>query len=208
MAVVLLNGDVTGVEYAAMTWGELLEVLDEQRNASGDLVTGVRLDGKDVPAFRTPHALSRPLSAGAEVCIDTTSPADLINQTLDDAETATLALVEGAAALAALYRGPDVSAANRTLPELGESLGTLIVITNTVAHGAGVDLSAVGDGRLSANQMITNLIAHADVLLVAQRADNWAQVADVIDEIATTLRRWPQVLQAIRQAVPALTNVA
>ena len=206
MAIVLLNGDVTGVEYSANTWGELLEVLDEQRGASGDVVTGVRLDGSDVPAFRTPHALSHALNASAEVCIETTRPADLISQTLNEAEAATPALVEAAVALGGMYRGQDVSAANRALPELGESLGTLIVITSTAAQGAGVDLSVVGDGRQSAMQMINSLIAHADVFLAAQRAGNWTQVADVIDEIAATLRRWPLVLQAIRQAAPALAG--
>jgi hypothetical protein len=204
MAIVLLNGDVTGVEYPANTWGELLELLDEQRGASGDVVTGVRLDGVDVPAFRASQALSHALNASVKVFIETATTADLISQTLDEAEAATPALVEAAAALGTSYRGPDVSAANRALSEFAESLGTLIVITATVAQGAGVDLSVVGDGQLSAMQMINNLIARIDVLLAAQRAGNWTQVADVVDEIAATLRRWPLVLQAVRQAAASV----
>ena len=207
MAIVLLNGDVTGVEYPGNTWGELLEVLDKQRGASGDVVTGVRLDGADIPAFRTPQALSHTLDASAEVFIETARPADLISQTLDEAEAATPVLAEAAVALGSSYRGPDVSAANRALPEFAESLGTLIVITSTVAQGAGVDLSVVGDGQLSAMQMINNLIARIDVLLAAQRAGNWTQVAAVVDEIAATLRRWPLVLQAVRQATPVRTSM-
>ena len=40
MAIVVLNGNLTGVEYSATTWGELLDVLDGQRATEGDIVTG------------------------------------------------------------------------------------------------------------------------------------------------------------------------
>jgi len=209
MAIVLLNGDVTGLAYPANTWGELLDVLDEQGAATGDVVTGVRLDGVEVPAFRTPQALSQALDANAEVCIDTARPLDLIRQTLDEAEAATPAIVEAAVVLGGFYRSPDVSAANRALPEFAENLGALIAITSTVAQAAGVDLSVIRDGGVSVLQMIDDLIGRADVLLAAQRAGDWTQVADVIDDhIVPAVVRWPLVLTAIRRAAPALTDAA
>ena len=209
MATVLLNGDVTGVAYQAKTWGELLTVLDEQCSSSGEVVAGVHLGGVDVLAFRTEEALSQALDADAEVVIETARPADLILQTLDEAEAATQAIVDAALALGGSYRRRDVSAANRSLPEFAESLGTLIVVTDTLAQGAGVDLSAIGASGISAVQMIDDLIGHTNVLLVAQRAGDWKQVADIIDsDIAGAVRRWPLVLQAIRRAAPLLKDVA
>jgi hypothetical protein len=209
MAIVLMNGDVTGVTYPVNTWGELLAVLDAQSISSGVVVAGVRLGGVDVLAFRTQEVLSQTLDAEAEVLIETARPADLILQTLDEAEAATHAIVEAAVALGCSYRAPDVSAANRSLPEFAESLGTLIVVTDTLAQGAGVDLSTIGDGGLSAVQMIDELLAHTNVLLAAQRAGDWTQVANVIEsDIAASVRRWPLVLQTIRRAAPLLRDVA
>lgn len=208
MAIVLMNGDITGVAYPAGTWGELLAALDEQCAVSGDVIAGVRLGGADVLAFRTAPALAQALEVDAEVVIETARPADLILQTLDDAEVATQAIVDAAMALARSYRA-DASAANQSLPEFAGSLGTLIVVTDTVARGAGVDLAAIADGGVSAVQMIDALVGHTNVLLAAQRAGDWNQVADVIEsDIAAAVRRWPLVLEGIRQAAPLLRDVA
>ena len=209
MAIVLLNGDVTGIPYPAGTWAELLAVLDEQCASNGDVVAGVRIGDADVLAFRTPEILSRVLDADAPVLIETARPADLILQTLDEAEAATRSIVDAALALGGSYRAGDVLAANRSLPAFAESLGTLIIVTDTLAQGAGVDLAATGDGDASALQMIDDLIGHTNVLLAAQRAGNWTQVADVIQsDIANAVRRWPLVLEAIRHSAPLLRDVA
>ena len=168
MAIVLLNGDVTGAVYPANTWGELLDVIDQQRAVSQDVVTAVRLDGVDLPAFRSGEALSQPLSANTEVFIETARPADLIHETLDQAEQVAATIAEAAMCLGGAYRGKDVAGANTALPDFADSLGSLVVVTSAVAHGAGVDLNVIGDGRIPAVQMINNLITHVDVLLKAQ----------------------------------------
>lgn len=209
MAIVLINGDVTGVVHAANTWGELLDVLDQERTVSGDVVTGVRLDGVDTPAFRSADALARTISADAEIYIETTRPADLIESTLDEAQTVSAAIVDAALCLGGSFRGKDIAGANRALPAFADSLGSLIVATSAVAQGIGADLSVIGDGRISAIEMINNLIAHADSLLSAQLAHDWTRVADVIEyDIAGAVRRWPTVLQGIREHVPVAESSA
>ena len=209
MAIVLVNGDVTGVVHPAKTWGELLDVLDLERAASEDVVTGVRLEGVDTPAFRSSVALAQALAPEAEVYIETTRPADLIRNTLDEAEVVSATIVEAAMCLGGSFRGKDVAGANRALPAFADSLGSLIVVTAATAQGAGVDLNVVGDGRVSAVQMINNLIAHADVLLKAQSAHDWNHVADVIEyDIAGAVRRWPMVLKGIRHTAPLLVSKA
>ena len=209
MAIVLVNGDVTGVVSPAKTWGELLNRLDEQRAACEDVVTGVRLNGVDAPAFRSPELLKMPLEATAEVYVETTKPADLIRNTLDEAEAVSATIVEAALCLGGSYRGKDVSGANRALPEFADSLGSLIVVTSAVAQSTNVDLSTLGDGRISAIEMINNLIAHADTLLKAQKARDWSQVADVIEyDIAGAVRRWPLVLKGLRKASATLVKTA
>lgn len=209
MAIVLVNGDVTGVVHPAKTWGELLEILDRERALSEDVVTGVRLDGVDTPAFRSPEALSREIDSEAEVYVETTRPADLISNTLDEAEAVSATIVEAAQCLGGSFRGKDVSGANRALPAFADSLGSLIVVTSAVAQAASADLSIIGDGRVSAVEMINNLIRHADVLLAAQNARDWPRVADVIEyDIAGAVRRWPLVLKNIRHAAPLLVKTA
>jgi len=208
MAMVFVNGDITGVEYSANTWGELLEALDGQCAASGEVVTAVRIGRDEIPAFRTAQVVSQPLDANAEVFIDAARPADLILQTLDEADAAAQAIVESAAALGSSYRASDVAAVNRALPAFAENLSMLIVVTSTVAQGARVDLSAIAHAGMSATQMIDSLIAHTEALLSAQQAGHWSRAAEVIDGIAVSLRRWPLVLTAIRETAPALKDVA
>jgi hypothetical protein len=209
MAIVLVNGDVTGVVHPAKTWGELLDVLDLQRAVSEDVVTAVRLGGVDTPAFRSPEALALPLDYDTEVFVETTRPADLIRNTLDEAEAVTATIVEAALCLGGSFRGKDVAGANRALGSFADSLGSLIVVTSAVAQGAGVDLNDLGDGRVSAVEMINNLIGHADTLLCARNARDWTSVADVIEyDIAGAVRRWPLVLKGIRHAAPLLVKTA
>src|SRR5689334_4586414 len=125
MAIVMLNGDLMGVEYPAHTWGELLQLLDEQCAIAGDVVTAVHVGGTDLPAFRSPQALSHSLEVGTEVLIETTPPLDLIRQTLDEAEAGAQAIAEEAIALGGAYRAQDLVAANRALSGFAENLGTL-----------------------------------------------------------------------------------
>ena len=125
MAIVLVNGDVTGVVHPVKTWGELLDILDAERAVSEDVVTGVRLDGVDTPAFRAPEALSLELDAEAEVYVETTRPADLILNTLDEAEAVSATIIEAAQCLGGSFRSQDVAGANRALPAFAESLGSL-----------------------------------------------------------------------------------
>jgi hypothetical protein len=209
MAILLMNGELAGTAYAATTWRELLQVLDEECAGRDEVIAAVQLGGADVPAFRVPEVLAQELDAGAEVVIETARPADLICQTLDEADGAACAIGHAAAGLAASYRAADVVTANQALPGFAEHLGTLIVVTSTAAHGAGVNLSTVSDGGMSATQMIDALIVDIEALLAAQRAGDWTLAADVIDiGIAATLRRWPGLLAAIRQASPALAGAA
>lgn len=209
MAIVLVNGDITGVVHRVETWGELLDILDAQRAASEDVVTAVRLSGVDRPAFRSPGLRATPLGEDAEVYVETARPADLIRDTLDEAETVTATIVEAALCLGGSFRGRDVAGANRALADFADSLGSLIYVTSAVAQAAGVDLSVVGDGRVSAVEMINHLIGHTETLLTAQNARDWNGVADVIEyDIAGAVRRWPLVLKGIRSAAPLLVKTA
>lgn len=209
MAIVMVNGDVTGAVYPANSWGELLEALDTQRALCDEVVTAVRLNGVDEPAFRSAPVLAQPLADDAEVFVETTRPEALIRETLDEAETVSATILEAAQCLGGSFRGKDVAGANRALPEFADSLGSLIVVTSAVAQGAEVSMHDIGDGRVSAVEMINHLIAHTERLVAAQKARDWATVADVIEyDIAGSVRRWPLVLKAIRLNARLLVKTA
>lgn len=209
MAIVLVNDDPIGTVYPLKTWGQLLEVIDAERAEVQDMVTAVRLDGVEAPAFRSAQALAEPLAQDAEVCIETARPADLIRNTIDDADRAATAILAAALSLGGSFRGEDTAGASRGLVDLAEGLGSLIVATKALGRAADVDLTVVGDGLVPAGELIDQMIAHIDTLLTAQRARDWARVADVIDgDIAGAVRRWPAVLNAIRQSTPRLAATA
>jgi hypothetical protein len=209
MAIVMVNGDVTGTVHPARTWGELLEALDTQRAVCEEVVTAVRLNGVEEPSFRSAAVLAMPLAADAEVFVETVRPEVLIRETLDEAETVAATILEAAQCLGGSFRGKDVAGANHALSEFADSLGSLIVVTSAVAQGAEVSMHDIGDGRVSAVEMINHLIAHTERLVAAQNARDWSTVADVIEyDIAGSVRRWPLVLKAIRHNARLLVKTA
>ena len=63
MAEIYLNQVPTPLDPLPQTWGDLLDVLDEEATREGMLLTGARIDGVDVPAFRDPSLTVRRLAA-------------------------------------------------------------------------------------------------------------------------------------------------
>lgn len=209
MAIVMTNGDLTGVVHPVKTWGELLELLDQEQARQGEVVTAVRLNGVDEPAFRSPELAGTVVPADLEVAIDTAQPATLVLEALDEADAVARNIAAAAQELALAYRRQHVTQANQALRGFADCLGSLVVATSAVAQGANVDLRIVGDGHQSAVSLIQQLIASADTLAGAQRNRAWTRMADVLEhEIAAIVSRWPLVLREIRLASPVAVRAA
>jgi hypothetical protein len=206
MAIVVINRAADAVDYAVSTWGELLERLDEQC-APGHVVAAVRINGVEEATFRSADVLTIPLDADAEVLVETARPADLIGAALDEAETVSATILARTLSLSAACRGHNPAGSNQGLADCASSLGWLVAFTSTVARAADVDLDVAGVH--SGSELFGQLTVRTNTLLSAHEQGDWTSVADVLEhDLAGIIRRWPLVLQGIREAALPQTHAA
>lgn len=206
MYQVFVNEEPGPAENGWKSWGELLRAVEGRCTAAGQVVTAVRFDGVDQPAFREAALESRELADIATVEIEATRPTDLLLSSLDQAVSAADALAQSAERMAAGFRGFDVSAANAELREFAGSLATLISFTTAICQATGVDLAGVDYEGAPAAQMVDELLAHADAMIGAQQVGDWITLADIVEyDLAPALGRWPGLFDALRARVPGAT---
>src|SRR5262245_33096671 len=113
MPRIVVNGQDYSAQPVPGTWSTLLETLDRELEPRGFLVTAVRVDGIDVPGFRDEDLLPRVLPIDAIVEVEATTPAELLDEGLQEASRSVNALATAAVALATGYRQVDVTEANQ-----------------------------------------------------------------------------------------------
>lgn len=194
MPRILLNG--ASLEAAVHTWGELLEALDAHVTAYGHIVTDVRFDGLDEPAFREPRVLDHPLEDVAVVEVASGTPEGLMRRCLEEAAVSIDPLCQAALAIGEGFRGRDVESANAGLAELADGMSTLIAIAGAANLATGAPQTV---GPLAGE--LTGLL---EGLVSAQAAHDWIAVADILQyDVEPALRRWAPVFAAAGAAPPA-----
>lgn len=198
-ARVLLDGAEFDVAKAA-TWRQALARLDSAVVRRGLIVTDVRFDGIDEPAFRDADALDRRLSELVCVEVQSGTPASLMERCMADALGAIDVLSHAAVQVADQFRGPAIVPARRRLAELAEGLGTLMAITGAAGLALKVDAERAVHGDRSIASIIAEMTGHLDALIAAQEARDWTRIADVLEhDVEPTLRRWKPVIEVFAQ---------
>lgn len=178
---VLWNGVATDVASGqSETVGQVLRALDEAIGARGHVVTAVRLDGVDEPAFGSPVLLDRRLPDSAVVEVDSDTAAALIGRCVDEALAALPNVRAGIVDVSAAFRLSNVSDGNRLLAEVAESLGSLVGLAGAISTAVGVPLDVVTTDGLSGTELVAALLGIAGELTSAQLAGDWAHVADTL----------------------------
>jgi hypothetical protein len=186
---------------APATWGLLLTALDHQLAALARIVTDVRFDGIDEPAFREPDTLERPLDDLAAVEIWSGTPGGLMDRCLVEAIGAVAPLCLAALDVGERYRGHDIEPANRGLFELADGLSSLIGIVGAAGLASQVDLRHLQCGDDVAASVVGELGRHLEGLVAAQEAGDWITVADLLQyDVAPALQRLAPVLESLRHS--------
>ncbi len=207
MARILVNDTARGLDEAQKTWGELLEVLEQDLGRQGHLVTAARFDGVDEPSFRDADCTSREIAAFQTIEVDSSTPIALIVSCLADATTAIERVCESAIALADLFRGHDIPSANRGLVELADNVRALVKLVDALRSPLGLDVDRLlWDGR-PVPEHITELSELVQSLITAQESRDWLTVADIIEfDLEPALRRWHSILLAVQSAATRATG--
>jgi hypothetical protein len=191
MATLIIDGRECSAEKPLKTVGDFVEAADASFDSSGRIVTALRLDGVDEPAFREPQITGQSASLYSRVEIESGTPADLAVRCLLEAGEALKTLAEAADSVAVLYRLGEIDEANRELAAITDGIGTALAITSAASLGLGVDLGAMetSEGRLGDLTATTSLELQG--LISAQLESNWEGTADLLNGgLSPVLRRW------------------
>jgi hypothetical protein len=141
----------------------------------------------------------------------TVKPQDLLLSVLDEAAAAVSALERAASRLGrelrAVQRGTGrksragaLCSRRRELDEYVLSLGSLASLTNSIATMVSGSPTDEGGG---ASALISDLSRHRAAVITAQGAEDPIALADIVEEVRGTLRRWPELLTSLRRSLSA-----
>ncbi len=196
---------IDGTDYEAtpepLTWGALLERLDAALAPRGVIVTDVRFDGIDEPAFRDRPALDRPLAELAVVEVTSGTPAALMDRCLAEALASLDPLAAAAAGVGEQFRGHDIAAACDGLVQLIDGMGSLVGILGAAGATLGVDFQRLQCGDEPASARLVELATFLETLAGAQESEDWITVADVLQyDVEPAIRQLAGLVETVRAA--------
>jgi hypothetical protein len=186
------------------TLGDLLAAVDERCGGQGRIVTAVRLEGDDEPAFREPQVVSRRLATIASVEISTGTAVALALGCLSEAGVALAALASASEDVARRLRAGEVGGSNRDLATIAQGIGTALTIAGAASLGLGIDLGAVGTPHGTLAAVADRASRHLEAVIAAQVAGDWAGVAGALEcGLAPELRAWSDICGGLELGEPA-----
>jgi hypothetical protein len=198
MSDVFVDGVSQALGSTSTTWGELLGVLDAEFGARGVLLTGVRFDGVEEPAFREPAVVARPLTAVQRVDVETATPDELLRQSLTEASEAIGQIADEVMRVATMFRRHELAPANEGLARLSADLHTFVALMTTLQGPLGISVERLTIDGVSPDEQIARLGGWLESLIGAQASEDWLTVADILEyDIEPVLRAWRTRLDAL-----------
>lgn len=191
MATVIIDGDPAVPPIAAETLGDLLAAIDARLAAERRLVTLLRIDGVEVPAFRDPAMAATPAAGIGRLELESAPPGVLAANCLREAGQALRELAAAADAAALDYRMEEVATGNRALVALTEGIGAALAVTGAASLGLGFDITRLATPHGAIFDVTADVSTSLDELIRAQGSGDWNGVArGLTDGLAPQLRRW------------------
>jgi hypothetical protein len=197
MARLILNGIERPAGTTGKHWEDVLVEVEQTVAGVGEVLTVVRFDGVEEPAFREADVLGRDVAAVALIEVESASPAQLLDQTIADAVQAAGVLADAADRAGAGFRGFGIQEANRELGEMVKGLSTLFTLARVLSDATAIPLDRAGAPPNTGAQMTVELTRYAGSLIEASQGGDWITVADILEfDLAPHLRRWPDVFRS------------
>jgi hypothetical protein len=191
MATLTIDGREHPAGKPLKTVGDLVAAADDWLASSGRIVTTLRLDGVDEPAFREPQIVGQCAEAYAAVEIESGTPADLAVRCLHEAGDALKSLADAADSVAVLYRLGEIAQANSELAAITDGIGTALAITGAASLGLGMDLGTMATSEGTLGELTAATSQELQGLISAQLESDWEGTADLLNGgLSPVLRRW------------------
>jgi hypothetical protein len=183
----------------------LLTAVEPVLGQSGRIVTAVRINGVEEPAFREADVLARVLDERDEIDVETTPVGRMAATALDQALYFIPSLAEGAREVAGELRGARADAARPAIGTLAENLALLMALVHTAdlwARQAGLAATDwLGDDVAAVERVASSLVETSG-------SGDWVSAADALEyDLPEALDAWQIRLASGRLAVLALDAV-
>jgi hypothetical protein len=189
-----VDGELFTCPSPAKTFEDVLGVVEPALGARARIVTAVRFNGVEEPAFRESEVRGRTLGDDEHIEFGSARPVDIAVAALHDAARLIPAMSAAAAQLALQLRSEEAPDSAAGLGPLAEGLALLLALVQTAedwATGAGV---AHAPWLAAEVETISEAI---DVMQAAQRAEDWVTVADALRfDLCPALEAWRAHLAA------------
>lgn len=194
----LINGVETTLDKSLQTWGDLVVFLDDRLSAAQEVMTVVRLDGVEEPAFRDPSVCAGSLAALSTVEVETGEPRELARRCLGDAASAVSALSLATRATADQFRCGEIDGARQSLEQVSLGLVTVLRIVTAAGLALRRELEVVDTQGRSVHSLSGELDGVVRRLVEAQQQEDWLLVADVLEfDLLPTLAGWQFLLSRV-----------
>jgi hypothetical protein len=189
-----VDGEVFESPNPPKTFDDVLLQVEPTVLARARVVTAVRFNGVDEPAFRDPEVRTRALTGGTTIALDTGTPLDIARAALGDAGRLIPSMTGAAAQLALQLRTAEAPRLAAELGPLAEGLTLLVALVQTAedwARAAGVPHAPwLGAEMYGISEAI-------DAIQAAQGAADWLSVADTLHyDLCPALEAWREHLAA------------
>jgi hypothetical protein len=189
-----VNGLTQQASSGPENWGELLNLLESDRNGVRQIVTAVRFGGVAVPTFREPIMMARELREVGPIDIETSSVDYLLHVSARAAYDSIVPLKTAAARIAARLRSSDAPAVARDIPRLITSVQTLTTLTAALGRAR----SCTEPHRSDFDALVLRLCGLVEALIALEVTADWNGVATQLDaELVPTLDAWVLVARRV-----------
>jgi hypothetical protein len=195
VAHIQVDGELFTCPTPTKTFEDILGVVEPALVARARIVTAVRFNGVEEPAFRESDVRGRTLGDDEHIEFGSARPVDIATAALHDAGRLIPAMSAAAAQLALqLLRSDEAADSAAGLGPLAEGLALLLALVQTAEDWA--NAAGVTHAPWLAAQVET--ISEAiDVMQAAQRAEDWVTVADALRfDLCPALEAWRAHLAA------------
>ncbi|WP_110172040.1 hypothetical protein [Luteitalea pratensis] len=189
---------------APITIDALLSAVEPVLGQSGRIVTALRINGVDEPAFRERDILERSLVGVDEIDLDTTPVGLMALQALDDALRFLPVLAGEARVVASGLRGAHVDEPRKAIGELADNLALMAALVHTADLWAR-QVGLAGGDWLGEDVAAVDRVAGA--IEGAVGAEDWVTAADALEyDLSSSLEAWQARLVEGRGQVQALLS--
>ena len=187
---------------APITVDALLSAVEPVLGQSGRIVTALRINGVDEPAFREQDVLERSLVGVDEIDLDTTPVGLMALQALDDALRYLPVLAGEARQVASGLRGAQVAEPRMAIGELADNLALMAALVHTADLWAR-QVGLAGGDWLGEDVAAVERVAGS--IEGAVSAEDWVTAADALEyDLSSALGAWQVRLAEGRRQVEAL----